>query len=55
VLVNRAHVLQMLGHPEQAIPLYRRALAADPGLVAARIGLDRALEASAHAGHQPSR
>jgi tetratricopeptide (TPR) repeat protein len=52
VSVNRAHVLQMLGHPEQAIPLYRQALAADPGLVAARAGLDRALQALPSSSHR---
>ena len=45
VMVNRAHVLQMLGQAERAIPLYRQALAIEPGLAAARAGLERALAA----------
>jgi tetratricopeptide (TPR) repeat protein len=45
--VNRAHILQMLGRPDEAIPLYEQALALQPGLPAARDGLERALAASA--------
>jgi tetratricopeptide (TPR) repeat protein len=43
--VNRAHILQMLGRPEEAIPVYREALALRPGLTAALLGLERAQEA----------
>lgn len=40
-------MLQELGRPGEAIALYRRALAADPELGAARAGLERALETQA--------
>jgi len=52
VMVNRAHLLQMLGHPERAVPLYRQVLAIDPGLAAARAGLERALEARSGDGDE---